>query len=106
MSPAWIMLHPRMTMQHLGALPMFLDKNDSRPAKEQFDDNYGFAGGWSPMPGWEMIWETSSIQYPGDEPLLPLAMTMLHGETIFYYRNSWVAIVYPPDKRFEVAKLD
>jgi hypothetical protein len=37
--------------EELGLLPDFIDQNDPRSAREQFDANYGHGGGWHPIDG-------------------------------------------------------
>jgi hypothetical protein len=46
----WTMKHPQATLDMLGAIPMMLYELDPRPAREQFDEQYKFAGGWDPFP--------------------------------------------------------
>src|SRR3982751_2684992 len=46
----WILKHPKMTPEGLGAIPYFLDEDDPRPAREQFHERYNHGGGWRPMP--------------------------------------------------------
>ena len=41
----WKPLHPNFTPASLGAIPAYLSVNDPRPAREQFDAHYAFAGG-------------------------------------------------------------
>lgn len=100
----WELLHPRVTMDHLGYIPGFLNESDPRPAKAQIDDNYKF-GGWQKFDGFRLS-DNNVLCYPGDPPLKPLAQTRLHDkETILVYESAWVAIVQP-DRSFEVARLD
>jgi hypothetical protein len=99
----WKFLDPRMTMEHLGYLPQFLDDADPRPAKEQFNERYQW-GGWQPFGDWKMA-PNGALTYPGDPPLNPLAVTVLRQEVIMFYPHSVVAILQP-DGTFEVARLD
>jgi hypothetical protein len=100
----WMLLHPKMTPEHLGLLPGMLDENDQRPAKEQFDGNYAHGGGWRPYNGFKLTVE-NHLTHPGDPPLRPLAITHLRGETILFYDHSWVVVVQP-DRTFEACRMD
>ena len=67
----WELLHPQMTMDHLGYIPDFLSEHDSRPAAQQFDSNYAHGGGWNPEVGrgqWKML-DGHKLKYPGDPVL-------------------------------------
>jgi hypothetical protein len=98
------MLHPQMTEEHLGLIPMMLSEHNPKPAREQIDTMYQHGGGWDPLRGWKMLAD-GSIQYPGDEPLKPLAEAKLREEIIRYYDHSWVCITQP-DGTFEVSRMD
>lgn len=103
----WILLHPRMTPEHLGFIPGFLSEDDERPAKEQIEANY--VGGWRPMPGWEMG-PAGVIEYrpngeDSDPPLIPTAMTCLRDEVIMFYDHAWLVILQP-NGSFEVSRVD
>lgn len=100
----WKMLHPRASIEMLGVIPDFLDESDPRPAREQFNDRYGFAGGWQPFSGFKMQ-PDGNIAYPGDPPYGALAETKLRDELIRFYHLSWVAIIQP-DGSFEVSRMD
>jgi hypothetical protein len=91
--------------EELGLLPDFIDQNDPRPAREQFDANYQHGGGWHPIPGFENT-KGVSIAYPGDKEYHPIAMWPLRGELIVVYRHSLVAIFQTGTGDFEVARLD
>jgi hypothetical protein len=99
----WVMLHPRMTPEHLGHLPGFLSEADGRTAAEQFNDRYQF-GGWRPLNGFKLK-EDNSLEYPGDQPLKPLAHVRLRDELVVLYRHDWVAVIQP-DRSFEVCRMD
>ena len=99
----WELLHPKMTLDHLGYLPSFVLSTDPRPAREQFNERYAF-GGWQPFHGFRLA-NTNSLMYPGDPPMKPLAEAKLREELICFYPSSWVAIIQP-DRTFEVARLD
>jgi len=100
----WKMLHPKMTMEHLGFIPFWLHENDPRDAREQLNAGYVF-GGWSPFQGWTKLGDDNTLYYPGDPPLKPLAMTELRGELIVFYDHAWVAVIQP-DRSFEVCRMD
>jgi hypothetical protein len=88
----------------LGYLPFFLDANDPRPAAEQIDAHYQHGGGWQSFKGFERL-NHSDLQYPGDPPLHPIAMTRLRDEEIYVYPYSWV-MVLQPDGAFDIARID
>lgn len=92
------------TPDHLGLIPLWLNEDDSRPAKEQLDSAYGHGGGWWPFNGFTLT-SDNSLTYPGDPPLRPIAWTKLRDETIVMYRHAWVAIIQP-DRSFEVCRMD
>lgn len=100
----WTMLDPRMTRDHLGFLPMFLNEDDPRPAKEQIDAHYQHGGGWRSMKGFKLT-GSLGLSYPGDPILKPLASTHLRDETILFYMSAIVAIIQK-DRSFEVARID
>lgn len=96
-------LHPDATPYHVGFIPTFLSEKDPRPAKEQFHQNYSHGGGWFPMTGFTL--EDCHLQYPGDPPLMPLAMIEFRDETIVIYESAFVCIIQP-DGSFAVARMD
>jgi hypothetical protein len=93
---------PGVTPDTLGLIPHFLDEDDQRPAKKQFNAKY--ISGWLPMKGFRLR-NDGALCYPGDPPLEPLAETRLRDETIRVYQFAWVCIAQP-DGSFEVARLD
>jgi hypothetical protein len=99
----WRMLHPRMTMEHLGFIPGWLHEDDPRDARAQLDAGYIF-GGWDPFPGFTLA-EDNSLHYPGDPPTVPLAAALLRDELIVFYEHAWVAVIQP-DRSFEVCRMD
>lgn len=99
----WKLLHPSMTMAHLGFLPAWLNENDPRPAREQLDTSYPF-GGFQPFDGFT-LGKKNELRYPGDPPQRPLAEARLRDELVVFYASSWVAIIQP-DHSFVVARLD
>jgi len=89
----------------LGYIPHFLvdDGDNTRPAKDQFNRYY--IGGWCKMKGFTLNLKTMSLKYPGDPPMLPLAVAELGHEKVYVYPHAWVLILQP-DGQFEVARLD
>jgi hypothetical protein len=104
MMPTWTGLYSNVTPEHLGSLPMMLDSDDPRPAREQFDANYQHGGGWRPFIGHRVNLD-GSLSYPGDPPMYPLAVTMLRDERIVLYEHAWVGI-FQPDGSVEIARMD
>ena len=108
----WKPLHPNFTPASLGAIPAYLSVHDPRPAREQFDALYAFAGGWSSYSGFDIVdgvlhsnRPDNPEDGPPDEPLEPLSQFRLRDEVIRFYRHDWVSIEQP-DGSFEVARLD
>lgn len=100
----WTMLHPKMTPEMLGFIPMFLNENDPRGAREQINANYAHGGGWQPFYGFKMLPDTS-LKYPGDPPVRLLAQTKLRDEVIRYYEHSWLVVIQP-DGSWEASRCD
>lgn len=104
MISVWLLLHPEITAEMLGDIPLWLSSDDPRPAKEQIDTAYRHGGGWDPFPGFRLL-DDNSLKYPGDPPTMPLAQTKLRDELIVFYDFSWLAIIQP-DRSFEVCRVD
>lgn len=100
----WEMLHPDMTMDHLGFLPSFLSDADLRPAKEQLNDNYQHGGGWRSLQNFKLK-DNNVLVYPGDSPFVPMAQLQFRHELIVFYSHDIVAIIQP-DRSFEAARMD
>lgn len=99
------LLHPRATIEHAGYIPNWLnDEDDPRPAKEQLNDGYAFAGGWQPFKGFKLA-EDDSLTYPGDPPQHPIIEFKIRDERVLLYQHAWVAIIQP-DRSFEVCRMD
>lgn len=103
MNMIYIPLDPRFDIEQLGYLPLFLNDDDPRPAREQFDANY--ISGWNPMKGWHFNPRTLELTYPEDPPLKPIAFTALNEDVVFFYPYAQVMILHK-DATFEVARLD
>lgn len=106
----WKRLDSRAHAEQLGFIPEFLDENDPRPAVEQFNDRYGFGGGWNPMPGFKLVNFPPGpgnfrLKYEGDPPMAPLFLTKLRDEMILVFEHSWVLIVRK-DGTWEAARMD
>lgn len=101
----WTGIHPKFTPDTLGFIPMFLNEDDPRPAREQIDENYQHGGGWRPTTGFTLDTKTMNLTYPEDPPYRPLAMTRLRGELLVFYDSAFLMIMQP-DGTFEVARLD
>lgn len=103
----WHLVHPHMTLEHLGLIPSFVSEDDPRPAAEQFDERYKF-GGWRPMDGFKLRRDGSpqnwTLTYPGDPALPVLAYAHLRDEIILFFPYSWVAVVSADG--FEVSRMD
>lgn len=97
------MLHPNMTMDHLGFIPEFLSVDNPEPARVQINNTY--ISGWIEFRGFKMDPETHVLTYPEDPPLIPLAQARLRDELIVFYDCSWVAVIQP-DGSFETARID
>jgi hypothetical protein len=92
------------TLDHVGILPLWLDPEDPRSAKEQLDEHYRHGGGWQPFEGFKLM-KDSSIKYPGDPAHKPLAMMKLRDEVILVYPHSWVLILQKGGS-FEICRMD
>ncbi len=97
-------IHPDADMDHIGFLPLWLNENDPRPAKEQLNEHYAHGGGWRPFDGFKLE-DNLSIAYPGDPAHPALAVMRLRKELIVVYEFSWVAIIQP-DNSYEICRMD
>lgn len=99
-------LHPDFNAgRHLGIVPTFLDEDDPRPAREQFDAKY--IAGWNPQSGFKTRPHARGVDllYPGDPPLECMAMINFRDETILVYDYGYFA-VFQSDGSFEAARMD
>lgn len=97
----------------VGFIPSFLNRDDPRPAAEQFRQNY--IGGWTPFKGFTLSPGVTpglldgdnipKIKYSGDPAMPPLAYGMLRDEMIVVYPSAWVMILQP-DGSHEIARMD
>jgi hypothetical protein len=98
-----VRLAPHRELADLGELLTFLDENDPRPAREQFNERYQW-GGWKPMEGFTL--DGTILHYPGDPPFKPWAMISFRNEGILVYPADFVAIIQEDGVTFEVARMD
>lgn len=108
-------LDARVTEDHLGFIPEFLDPADPRGAVEQIDANYQHGGGWRDMRvgegGWKLMLGADVLKYPGDAPLHAYAQATLPAsalrgvEVIRIYESAFVAVIQA-DHSFRVARID
>ena len=101
----WQALHPKLTPEHLGFLPGFLDADDPRPAREQIDASYQHGGGWQPFEGFKFDPGRLTLKYPGDPAFKAIAMTTLRDETLYFFDHDWLLILQP-DGVWEVARVN
>ena len=99
----WKLLHQKATIEMLGFIPSFLDENDPRPAKEQFNSNY--ISGWHSLPGFTLDLTVLTLKYPGDPPTKAIAETDLRQERIILFQYAWVAIIQK-DGSYLISRMD
>jgi hypothetical protein len=92
------------TPDHVGPIPLWLNEDDPRPAKEQLDEHYQHGGGWQPFEGFKLL-KNHSIKYPGDPELKLLAIMRLREEMIAVYPHAWVMILQK-DGSYEICRMD
>jgi hypothetical protein len=92
------------TLDDVGIIPLWLDAEDPRPAREQLDEHYAHGGGWQPFEGFKLQ-RNHAIKYPGDPALQPLALMRLRDEMIAVYRHAWVMILQK-DGSYEICRMD
>ena len=86
-----------------GFIPGFLDNDDPRGAKEQFNDRY--VAGWQPFEGFKWNPETGVLTYPGDPPMKPLSSILFRDEMILLFESGWVMVVQN-DRSWEICRMD
>jgi hypothetical protein len=91
------------TPEDWGIIPSFLDTEDPRTAREQFDAHY--QGGWQPFDGFSFDKDTGVLSYLGDPPMRPLSAMIFREETIAIFPSAWV-LVLQPDDSWEVCRMD
>jgi hypothetical protein len=107
MMNVWNFLDDRATLEMLGYLPQLIGTQFSGTVAEQLNENYAHGGGYHPFGEgqWRMNPATHILQYPGDPPFRPLAMTKIREETVYFYNSALLAIVQP-DGKFAITRVD
>lgn len=104
----WMAMQPNISgedlVEMLGYLPGMFSESDPRSAQEQLNDRYGHGGGWQPFNGFTLL-PNKELKYPGDPPIKPLAITVLHNDVLIFYEHEWL-LVLRPDNTWEVARVD
>ena len=91
------------TRDDWGIIPSFLDENDPRGAKEQFNERY--VAGWSAFEGFTLNKDNMHLKYPGDPPTKPKSYMFFRDEIIVMYQHEWV-MVLERDGTWEVCRMD
>jgi hypothetical protein len=90
-----------------GIIPGFLDTDDPRPAKEQFNAKY--IGGWNPFEGFKWDKENEILTYgegeDADPPMKPISMLLFRNEVIVMFPYEWVMIIQLDDS-WEISRMD
>jgi hypothetical protein len=90
-------------IEEWGLIISFLDGDDPRPAKEQFDAHY--VSGWHNFDGFTLNHESLELSYPGDPPMNPVSIMLFRKEIIILYPFAWVLILQK-DNSWEVCRMD
>lgn len=90
-------------LEDWGFIPSFLDFDDPRPVREQFDEHY--MGGWNKFDGFTWDSASGTLTYPGDPPMKFLSGIWFRDERILLFPHAWVMVVQP-DGSWEVARMD
>ena len=96
-------INPKFTPDMAGLLHYIFNEEDDRPAKEQAATNY--IAGWNQFNGFTLDDLSRELTYPGDPPMLPLAIATLRDEKIYLYPHAWVLILQP-NGSYEVSRMD
>jgi hypothetical protein len=88
-------------IEEWGLIITFLDGNDPRSAKEQFDAHYG----WQHFDGFTLNMESLELSYPDEPPLEPISIMLFRNEVIILYPHAWVLILQK-DNSWEVCRMD
>lgn len=86
-----------------GLIPNFLDPDDPRDAKEQFNARY--IAGWNHFEGFSFDTKTETLSYPGDPPMHPRSVMLFRRELILLFPYSWVMVIQP-DNSWEICRMD
>jgi hypothetical protein len=85
-----------------GLILSFLDPDDPRSAKEQFNAHYG----WQPFEGFTFDTDTGVLQYPGDPPMKPLSSILFREEMVLLFDFGWVMVLQTKDMSWEICRMD
>jgi hypothetical protein len=86
-----------------GFILTFLDTDDPRGAKEQFDQHY--IGGWHSFQGFTFDKTTMELRYKGDPPYKMMSALFFRDEVIVLYPHSWVMVIQP-DGDWEISRMN
>jgi len=86
-----------------GIIPSFLNEDDPRGAREQFNEHYH--SGWHPFPGFTLDKDGLVLHYPGDPPVHAISVMRFRNELIVLFQFEWV-MVFQPDETWEVCRMD
>lgn len=86
-----------------GFIPSFLDHNDPRSAREQFNAKY--ISGWQHFEGFKLEPRSMVLKYPGDPSMKPLGFMTFRTEKIYLYPHAWV-LVMQPTGAWEICRMD
>ena len=103
-------IFPEQYSEAAGLLPLFLDHNDPRPARDQIHEAYAHGGGWKEFTGFtpHIDWAypmNSYLSYPEDPPMRAVAFALFGEELVLLFQGSWCVIVQP-DLSTETARLN
>ena len=101
----WIACHPGFKPEMLGLMPSFLDDRDLRSAREQINANYAHGGGWFAIEGFHYDKLSGLLEYEGDPPYKPLAMSRLRDEVLIFYEYQ-LLMVLQKNGSYEVTRID
>lgn len=102
-------------MSAAGMLPSWCDDKDPRPAKEQINEHYSWAGGWQKFDGFTLVNAKkrgeARLEYPGDPSAREVSRAWLEAggqrkgrETLILFTSDWVAVVQE-DGSYEIARI-
>ena len=102
----WELLHPDMTAEALGLLPLMLSEEDMRSARDQLQWHCAQHSKPVVFTTWGFTFnpKTYSLKADGTAINRPLAKSSLRDETILFYRFSWLVIMQPDDS-YVVARI-
>ncbi len=103
----WTLIDKRMTMDHLGLIPLLIRQDDPHPLKKQIETNYAHGGGWNSQGMTQFAFDqvTAMAKFPGDPPMKPLAKFVCRDETFYFYDYAIVAVI-DADGCAEFSRMD